>query len=84
MDFLLGRDDEPYCLEVNTIPGMTPTSLVPMAAKAAGMRYDQLVAAHARAGDRRRAGAPRGETVADLMRSRIPIQEHTWTARCDS
>jgi D-alanine-D-alanine ligase len=31
-------------LEVNTIPGMTPTSLVPMAAKAAGMSYDQLVA----------------------------------------
>jgi D-alanine-D-alanine ligase len=29
---------------VNTIPGMTPTSLVPMAAKARGMSYDELVA----------------------------------------
>ena len=33
----------PYCLEVNTVPGMTPTSLVPMAAKARGLSYDQLV-----------------------------------------
>ena len=44
VDFRLGSGDVPYCLEVNTIPGMTPTSLVPMAAKAAGLTYDQLVA----------------------------------------
>lgn len=43
VDFRLDADDEPWCLEVNTIPGMTPTSLVPMAAKAIGMSYDQLV-----------------------------------------
>jgi len=43
-DFRLNPAGEPYCLEVNTIPGMTPTSLVPMAAKAAGISYDQLVA----------------------------------------
>ncbi|NOT33797.1 MAG: D-alanine--D-alanine ligase [Candidatus Eisenbacteria bacterium] len=43
-DFRLSDDQVPYCLEVNTIPGMTPTSLVPMAAKAAGMSYEQLVA----------------------------------------
>jgi D-alanine-D-alanine ligase len=42
-DFMLGADDVPYCLEVNTIPGMTPTSLVPMAAKAVGLSYDQVV-----------------------------------------
>lgn len=42
-DFRLSPEDEPFCLEVNTIPGMTPTSLVPMAAKARGMSYDQLV-----------------------------------------
>jgi D-alanine-D-alanine ligase len=42
-DFRLAADGEAYCLEVNTIPGMTPTSLVPMAARAAGMSYDQLV-----------------------------------------
>ena len=43
-DLRLSPRNEPYVLEVNTIPGMTPTSLVPMAAKAAGMSYDQLVA----------------------------------------
>ena len=42
-DFRLSPANEPYCLEVNTIPGMTPTSLVPMAAKARGLSYDQLV-----------------------------------------
>jgi len=43
VDFRLGDDDEPQILEVNTLPGMTPTSLVPMAAAAKGMTYDQLV-----------------------------------------
>jgi D-alanine-D-alanine ligase len=43
-DFRLSPDEVPYCLEVNTIPGMTPLSLVPMAAKAHGLSYDQLVA----------------------------------------
>lgn len=43
VDFRLSEDDEPYVLEVNTVPGMTPTSLVPMAAQAKGLTYDQLV-----------------------------------------
>lgn len=43
VDFRLSPTAQPFCLEVNTIPGMTPTSLVPMAAKARGMSYDQLV-----------------------------------------
>ncbi|MCE9628082.1 MAG: ATP-grasp domain-containing protein, partial [Candidatus Eisenbacteria bacterium] len=43
VDFRLTEDDEPYVLEVNTVPGMTPTSLVPMAAAAKGISYDQLV-----------------------------------------
>ncbi len=43
VDFRLDPRNEPWCLEVNTIPGMTPTSLVPMAAKACGMSYDDLV-----------------------------------------
>jgi len=42
-DFRLDPSGSPYCLEVNTIPGMTPTSLVPMAARARGLSYDQLV-----------------------------------------
>ena len=32
-----------YVLEVNTIPGMTPTSLLPRSAEAAGIPFDQLV-----------------------------------------
>jgi len=43
VDFRYGDDDKLYCLEINTLPGMTPTSLVPMAAQAAGIRFDQLV-----------------------------------------
>jgi D-alanine-D-alanine ligase len=37
------RGDRPYLLEVNTSPGMTSHSLVPMAAKAVGMSYSDLV-----------------------------------------
>jgi len=32
-----------YLLETNTVPGMTKSSLVPMAAKASGMRFSELV-----------------------------------------
>ena len=37
-----GRTRQPYLLEINTSPGMTSHSLVPMAAKAAGMDYESL------------------------------------------
>jgi len=43
VDFLLDERGKPYVLEVNTVPGMTDHSLVPMAAKAAGMDFDELV-----------------------------------------
>jgi D-alanine-D-alanine ligase len=43
-DFRLDPEGRPYCLEVNTVPGMTPTSLVPMAAAARGLSYDDVVA----------------------------------------
>ncbi|MDF1544931.1 MAG: D-alanine--D-alanine ligase [bacterium] len=43
VDFILTEHGEFYCLEVNTIPGMTELSLSPMAAKAAGIDFDQLV-----------------------------------------
>ncbi len=43
VDFRLGENDTPYVLEVNTIPGMTPTSDLPMAAAAAGITFDELV-----------------------------------------
>jgi D-alanine-D-alanine ligase len=43
VDLRLGEDGVPYFLEVNTIPGMTETSLVPMGAKARGMSFPHLV-----------------------------------------
>ena len=43
VDFRLDAQGVAQCLEVNTVPGMTPTSLVPMAAKAAGLTYEQVV-----------------------------------------
>lgn len=43
VDFMLrAADNEPFLLEVNTSPGMTGHSLVPMAAKAEGMNYEDL------------------------------------------
>lgn len=41
-DFLLDEHDNLYCLEVNTLPGMTSASLLPQEAKAAGIEYGDL------------------------------------------
>jgi len=43
VDFRLSSDGTPYALEVNTIPGMTETSLLPKAARAAGISFKELV-----------------------------------------
>jgi D-alanine-D-alanine ligase len=43
VDFRYGEDNQFYCLEVNTLPGMTSLSLVPMAAKAMGIDFPGLV-----------------------------------------
>jgi D-alanine-D-alanine ligase len=42
-DMLVTRDGLVYTLEVNTIPGMTPTSLVPRSAGVAGYSFSQLM-----------------------------------------
>ncbi len=42
VDFRLDEDGQPFCLEVNTIPGFTELSLVPMAAKEIGMDFKEL------------------------------------------
>ncbi|MEE1307374.1 MAG: D-alanine--D-alanine ligase [Anaerovibrio sp.] len=44
VDFMLGEDNQPYVIEVNTIPGMTETSLVPDAGRAAGIEFSELCA----------------------------------------
>ena len=41
-DFLLDREGRAWCLEVNTLPGMTPASLIPKAAAEAGIGYGEL------------------------------------------
>jgi D-alanine-D-alanine ligase len=43
VDLMLDQNQQPWLIEVNTIPGMTDHSLVPMAAKAAGIPFDELV-----------------------------------------
>ncbi len=43
VDFIVADDGEPLMLEVNTIPGMTDHSLVPMAAREIGIDFDELV-----------------------------------------
>ena len=42
VDFRLDEENVPYCLEVNTIPGFSATSLVPMAAKEHGIEFPEL------------------------------------------
>ena len=42
VDFMAGEDGQPLVLEVNTVPGMTSHSLVPMAAKQDGIDFDEL------------------------------------------
>lgn len=42
MDFMMSWEGEIYCLEANTTPGMTPTSLLPQEAAAAGLSFEDL------------------------------------------
>ena len=43
VDFLMSEDGQPFVLEANTSPGMTDHSLVPMAARQAGIGFEELV-----------------------------------------
>lgn len=42
IDFRLGDDGIPFCLEANTLPGMTELSLIPQAAQAGGINFPEL------------------------------------------
>ena len=42
MDFIVDDQNHVYCLEANTLPGMTPTSLIPQEAAAVGINYEDL------------------------------------------
>ncbi len=43
VDIILEENGTPYVLEMNTVPGMTPTSLLPMAARQTGLEFEDLV-----------------------------------------
>ena len=43
VDLMVDGEGQPWLIEVNTVPGMTGHSLVPMAARAAGLAFDELV-----------------------------------------
>lgn len=56
-DFIVSKEGRPYILEINTLPGLTPTSILPDACGAVGISYEALVDrlvgyALARAGER--------------------------------
>lgn len=42
MDFRMDKDENIFCLEANTLPGMTPTSLFPQEAAAIGIEFEEL------------------------------------------
>ena len=42
IDFIVDATGDVYCLEANTLPGMTPLSLLPQEAAAAGISYEEL------------------------------------------
>lgn len=56
MDFLLNKDNEMFCLEANTLPGMTPTSLLPQEAAVLGMNYNELCEELIRVSEKRYGG----------------------------
>jgi len=43
VDYRVRGDNAPFCLEINTVPGLTELSLVPMAARVAGMSYESVI-----------------------------------------
>ncbi|HTW74920.1 MAG TPA: D-alanine--D-alanine ligase [Steroidobacteraceae bacterium] len=65
MDFRRDRDGEYWCLEANTLPGLTATSLLPQAARAAGIEFPELLERICRAAVRaaRRQAGHAGEVA---------------------
>ncbi|MEZ4650142.1 MAG: D-alanine--D-alanine ligase [Candidatus Eisenbacteria bacterium] len=68
VDFRVSDEGEVACLEVNTIPGMTATSLLPMAAKAIGIEFGELCELLCRMGWKRGRGAGPGTAGAPAVR----------------
>jgi D-alanine-D-alanine ligase len=75
VDLLVTEGENEYVLEVNTLPGMTPTSLLPKIAAAAGMDYPSLCEAILE-GARLQAGLPTREERMGMSEGRAPQQSH--------
>jgi D-alanine-D-alanine ligase len=58
-DFIATEDGRIFLLEVNTLPGMTPTSLYPDGARAIGLSFEELMAALVESAHRRGSAMPR-------------------------
>jgi len=63
VDFIISLDCTPWLLEVNTVPGLTELSLLPDAARAAGIEFDELCDRLVRHGIERRSRAVGPEAV---------------------
>lgn len=66
VDFILDEDGTPWCLEANALPGLTANSLLPKAARAAGISFPELCHRVAEMGVRRwkgKAGQPASSSV---------------------
>jgi D-alanine-D-alanine ligase-like ATP-grasp enzyme len=71
VDLIVDASGTPWTLEVNVSPGMTETSLVPMAAGASGMAFEELCDSIIRTALRDGAGEVRGPSRA---RDPVPIR----------
>ena len=75
VDLLVTEGENEYVLEVNTLPGMTPTSLLPKIAAAAGIDFGALCEAILE-GARLHAGLPTREERVAASQRRAPQQSH--------
>jgi D-alanine-D-alanine ligase len=75
VDLLVTEGENEYVLEVNTLPGMTPTSLLPKIAASAGMDYPTLCESILDSA-RLHAGLPTREERERASRSRLPQPSH--------
>ena len=79
VDFIVGEDGGVWCLEANNLPGMTANSLLPKAARAAGISFPELCDRIAKlALERRARRSPRGVAAAAAMhrRRRASLRRH--------
>ena len=70
VDFIVSETGNEYVLEVNTVPGLTPTSLLPKIAHGAGIEFDALCEAMLH-GARRASWRGRGQSVVASPRTAV-------------